>query len=85
MLVPGVKVWASKNSWECETSRCTAVYTAHNVPSGALSSLCVCPWGIGLANGCRVLSLNTNPVQKPRRACLKLVPGKRTLKSQTGN
>lgn len=49
MLVPGVKVWASRNSWEGETSPCTAVYTAHNVPSGGLAFLMSPPWGIGFA------------------------------------
>lgn len=49
MLVPGVKVWASRNSWELETSPCTAVYTAHNIPSGGLDFLVSLPRGIGLA------------------------------------
>lgn len=72
MLAPGVKVWASRNSWEHETFLCAAVYTAHNLP-------CVSALGHWLSRR-RLLLLNTNPVRKPRRARLKSVPGKRILK-----
>lgn len=79
MLAPGVKVWASRNSWEHETFLCAAVYTAHNLP-------CVSALGHWLSRR-RLLLLNTEhkPCSEAPQSTFEVGARQEDIEVLTGN